>query len=148
MKYVPMVRVQLVREGTITSQTPLTSPGEVNAFIKPHLEDKDREYMVAILLDTRNRVLAVQDVAIGTLDTTPIAPREVFKAAILVGAASIILAHNHPSGDSSPSSNDIQVTGCLMKAGELLGIKVLDHIIVGDSFFSLKDKGYMDNRTS
>lgn len=144
MKYVPMVRVQLIREGTITAQNSLTTPGEVYAFIKLHLEDKDRECMVAILLDTRNRVLAVHDVSIGTLDTALITPREVFKAAILVGAASVILAHNHPSGDPHPSRNDVEITETLMKAGDLLGIKVLDHIIVGDSFISLKDKGLMD----
>ncbi len=128
----------------MVSAGPLTHPAVVNEFLKNHLEDKDREYFVALLLDIRNKVLAVHHVSIGTLNSTLITPRELFKAAILVGAASVILAHNHPSGDPLPSLEDIETTRNLAAAGKIIGIQVLDHIIVGEYCVSLRDRGFME----
>ena len=84
------------------------------------------------MLDVKNRVIGIHTVSIGTLNASLVSAREVFKAAILCNAASIILAHNHPSGDLTPSPEDIQVTDVLRKAGKLLDIEVLDHVIVGE----------------
>ena len=88
--------------------------------------------------------LGINTVSIGSLSTSIVHPREVFKAAILMGAANIILAHNHPSGDPSPSKEDIEITQRLAKAGEILGIEVLDHLILTPSgHISFKDKGLL-----
>ena len=91
-----------------------------------------REIMLSVLLTTKNHLIGVETVAIGSLNSTCLVPREVFKGAILANAASIILCHNHPSGDLTPSKEDIHMTEEMMKAGKLLGIKLLDHIIVSN----------------
>ena len=90
----------------------------------------DREYFVCLMLDGKNRISAIHTVSQGSLNQSIVHPRETFKAAILANAASIILAHNHPTGDLTPSREDLEVTRRLKEAGDLLGIKVLDHIIV------------------
>lgn len=96
-----------------------------------------------MMLDVKNRVIGIHTVSIGNLNSAIVSPREVFKAAILANAASIIVGHNHPSGDVTPSPEDIQVTTTLQQAGKLLGIEVLDHIIVGEegAHTSLKQMG-------
>src|SRR5204862_6543541 len=102
-----------------------------------------------VMLNTRRRLIGVQAVSQGTLDTLLVHPREVFKPAISAGAAAIILAHNHPSGDPTPSEADIKVTRDLIRAGQLLKIEVLDHVILGRAtldrskdFVSLRELGY------
>ena len=111
-------------------------------ILRRQLPLEDREVFVAVLIDTRNQVLGINTVSIGSLSSSIVHPREVFKAAILMGAANIILAHNHPSGDPSPSKEDIEITRRLTKAGEILGIEVLDHLILTDTgFLSLKKEG-------
>ena len=98
----------------------------------------------ALLMDTKNRVMRVVTVTIGTLDGSLVHPREVFKEAITASAASIIVAHNHPSGDPSPSREDKAVTLRLVECGKLLGIELLDHIIVGDNrYVSFKERGLL-----
>jgi DNA repair protein RadC len=97
-----------------------------------HIGQEDREHFVIIMLDTRNKLIGLHTVSIGTLNANLIHPREVFKAPIISNAASIILGHNHPSGDLEPSKEDYDVTDRLKKSGELLGIRILDHIIVSD----------------
>ena len=92
----------------------------------------DREHFVVVLLNTRLHVIGVSTIAIGPLDTCPAHCREVFKPAILAGAKSVILAHNHPSGDAMPSAEDVALTARMIQAGELLDIEVLDHVVIGE----------------
>jgi len=102
----------------------------------------DREHFKAVLLSTRHDVLAVEDVAVGGLNSAVIHPREVFKAAIRWSAAAVILVHNHPSGDAEPSADDLRITARLAEAGRVLGIEVLDHVVVGDGrYVSLRERG-------
>ncbi len=92
-------------------------------------------------LNTKNNITGINVVSIGSLNSSLVHPREVFKAAILGNAAAIILAHNHPSGDPSPSPEDLEITRRLVEAGKILGIEVLDHVIIGDRWESLKERG-------
>ena len=139
----PVFRVQLIRE--VGMERPqVDSPCDAAQILCRYLEHEDREHFVTLMMDVNNRIIGIHTVSIGTLNCAVISAREVFKAAILANAASIILAHNHPSGDVSPSPEDIQVTENLKKAGKLLDIEVLDHVIVGEDgkFSSLKRLGH------
>jgi DNA repair protein RadC len=101
-----------------------------------------RESFYLLLLDARHRVTGLRVVSVGGLDSAPVHPREVFGPAVREGAAAVVVAHNHPSGDPVPSAEDRRVTERLREAGELLGIALLDHVVVGDeSFFSFADGG-------
>lgn len=103
-----------------------------------------KEIFEILLLDTKNKIISIEQVSIGNLNSSIVHPREVFNPAIRRSAFSIILVHNHPSGDPSPSREDINITHRLMEAGDMLGIKVLDHIIIGyDNYYSLKQKNMM-----
>ena len=105
--------------------------------------DSDRECFVAIMLNTRRRVKGHYLVSIGTMDTILVHPREVFRLAIMTAASALVLAHNHPSGDHTPSEADIKVTSDLIRAGQLLKIEVIDHVVIGrPSFSSLRGLGY------
>jgi len=118
------------------------TPEEVVSLVKAGLKDKKKEHFQIILLDTRSRLIKTAGISIGSLDTSIVHPREVFKEALSASAASVIFVHNHPSGDPSPSDDDIKLTERLAKAGEILGIEVLDHVIIGnDCFLSLKREG-------
>lgn len=144
---IPSYRVQLVRESTLTCDCQpeaITSPQAVADVVMEHLRYQDREHFIILLLDTKNRIIGINTVSIGTLNASIVHPREVFKPALIMGANSIILIHNHPSGDPSPSSEDMDVTKRLVEAGNILGIAVRDHIIIGDGcFYSFKDKGLL-----
>jgi DNA repair protein RadC len=106
------------------------------------LGEFDREVFVVLSLDTKNRVLAVEATSVGSLSSTIVHPREVFKSAILANAAGIIVAHNHPSGDLEPSVDDLQLTDRLKDVGALLGIPLLDHVIIGNGqFYALAHQG-------
>ncbi|SMB92142.1 DNA replication and repair protein RadC [Desulfonispora thiosulfatigenes DSM 11270] len=119
----------------------IKSPEDVANLLMEKMRYLDREHFKVILLNTKGQVIKCETISIGTLNSSLVHPRELFKIAIRRSAASIILVHNHPSGDTSPSREDIQVTKKIMEAGKLLDIKVLDHIIIGDkSFLSLKEK--------
>lgn len=108
------------------------------------LSGKDREHFLAMHLDSKHRVVSVEIVSIGTLGSSMVHPREVFKAAILANSAAIICAHNHPSGDVTPSTEDHQILNRLAEAGRLLGIPVLDFLIVADdAFWSASEHGVM-----
>lgn len=108
------------------------------------MRDRKKESFLAILLDAKNRVIREIEVSTGSLTASFVHPRELFNPAIKESAASMILIHNHPSGDPTPSREDIELTKRLREAGELLGIKVLDHIIIGDGHHvSLAEMGYM-----
>jgi DNA repair protein RadC len=123
-------------------QPVLKSPEDVAAVVKSKLKGKKKEHFWVICLDTRNRLINCKPVSVGSLDTSIVHPREVFKEAVSSSAASVIFVHNHPSGDPEPSKEDVELTKRLAKAGEIIGIDVLDHIIVCDkSYLSLKAKG-------
>ena len=138
---VPAYKVMLVRDNTrIETETKfINSPGDVNKIIQSYLNGVDREHFVIVLLNRKNGIIGINTVSVGDLSSSIVHPREVFKPAIVAGAASIILAHNHPSGDPKPSLVDVRVTKRIKEAGDILGIEVLDHIIIGDGCYeSLK----------
>ncbi len=144
---VPVYRVQLVREGEqpLPERRQIQKPQDAAQLFSAFLQDKDREHFVVLMLDTKNRVIGLNVVSIGILDSALVTPREVFKPAILANAACVILCHNHPSGDPAPSPEDRQITRRLYDAGQLLHIEVLDHLIVGENgaFQSLKELGVL-----
>lgn len=110
--------------------------------LRPYFADKrDQEEMLVICLDTQLHVIRIVRVTRGTLDASLVHPREVFRPAIADCASCIMLAHNHPSGDTTPSWQDIAVTKRLKEAGEILGIRVVDHLIIGDSVYSMAESG-------
>ena len=109
---------------------------DVYTIFKGHFEAKDREEFVAVLLDGKNQVIGFNVVSVGSLTAALVHPREVFKPAILGNAAAIVLVHNHPSGDPEPSAEDRAITERLKQAGDLVGIRVLDHVVIGDGRFS------------
>jgi len=123
-------------------QPAITRPEDVYALLHHQLRDEKQEHVIVLLLNTKNRVMQQSTVTKGTLDSSLLHPREVFREAIRHSASSIILAHNHPSGDPTPSNEDIQITKRLHQAGQLVGIDLLDHVIIGDGrWVSLKVQG-------
>lgn len=120
----------------------IKSPGDVSALMMEKMRHYDREHFMVLNLNTKNQVIAEDTVSIGNLNASLVHPRELFKNAIKRSAAALILVHNHPSGDPSPSREDIDVTHRLTEAGKLLGIEILDHVVIGDlKYVSLKEKG-------
>jgi len=118
------------------------TPEEVVNLVRSRLKGKKKEYFLTLLLNTRNQLIKVAEISIGSLDSSIVHPREVFKEAISASAASVIFVHNHPSGDPTASEDDIKLTKRLAEAGEIVGIDVLDHIIIGDkNYLSLKREG-------
>jgi len=118
------------------------TPDEVVSLVRGRLKGKKKEYFLALLLDTRNQLIKLSEISVGSLDTNIVHPREVFKEAISASAASVIFVHNHPSGDPEASEDDIKLTKRLAEAGEIMGIDVLDHIIIaGNKYLSLKREG-------
>jgi DNA repair protein RadC len=115
-----------------------------HAFMYPKMREQKKERFVTLYLDTKNQILKKEVISIGSLNASIVHPREVFKNALELSSASVIMIHNHPSGDPSPSREDIMVTEKLVDGGKLLGIDVLDHIIIGDGrYVSLKDEGFI-----
>lgn len=122
----------------------IKGPADAAHLLMDEMRYLDREHFRTISLNTKNRVLAIDNVAVGSLNSSYVHPREVFKGPVRRSAAAVILVHNHPSGDPAPSLEDIQVTRRLVEAGKVLGIEVLDHLILGDgSFVSMKEKGLL-----
>ena len=144
-KTITRYRVALLREESTPYEAPQFCGNAEGAsqFLHQILSTWDREVMGAIFLDVRNRAIGYQLAYIGTLARAAVEPRGIFSAALLANAAGIILFHNHPSGDPSPSAEDLAFTRRMADAGELLGIRVLDHIVVGESpaFVSLRRRG-------
>lgn len=119
---------------------------EVADILMEELADEKKEYFLAINLNSKLQIESKSVVSIGSLDSAPVHPREVFAPAVRRGAAAVVVAHNHPSGDPSPSPQDIEVTKRLIEASGIIGIKLLDHVIVGNgSFISMKSEGYFDD---
>jgi DNA repair protein RadC len=130
-----------IGEPVVVGRT-LRSPRESAELLMRVLADQPTEVFAMLCLSTKHRIIAYHEVSRGTLDSTLVHPREVFKAALLANAAAIIVSHNHPSGDPSPTIDDIDVTRRLVAAGEILGILLLDHIVVGDGrYFSFNEAG-------
>jgi DNA repair protein RadC len=120
----------------------VTSPEAAADLLVPMLAGRDREHCAALVLDTKHRVIDAVPVSAGSVDHTFMAPREIFRDALLVNGSAVVLGHNHPSGDPEPSRDDEQVTGRLVRAGELVGVEVLDHLIVaGSRWVSLARRG-------
>ncbi|RXT08856.1 DNA repair protein RadC [Ammoniphilus sp. CFH 90114] len=144
-KRVNVVSIKMVKESSILySKRAVRSPEDAYDLLKGFLEDADREHFLVVNLCSKNRPNAIHVCHVGSLNCSIVHPREVFKSAILSNSASIIVAHNHPSGDTTPSREDIEVTRRLKQAGEILGIDLLDHLIIGeDKFFSLKENGQL-----
>jgi DNA repair protein RadC len=118
------------------------SAKDVARLMIPEMQSLDREHFKILLLNTKNHVIQIHTVSVGSLNASVVHPRECFRPAIAAQAASIILVHNHPSGDVEPSEEDISLTRRLVAAGDLIGIKVLDHVIIGGTkHMSLMDKG-------
>ena len=142
---VPVARLQLVMEGPANPHKALNCPAEVAALVADYLAGADREHFVAVLLDAKNHVLCITTVSIGTLSSALVHPRELYKAAILANAASVIVAHNHPSGDPTPSAEDLALTKRLTEAGQLLGIPILDSVTIGCAgrYHSAKEAGLL-----
>lgn len=145
-KRVDIVRiksVKMVKDGSVLySPRQISSPGDCVELARRIIDNSDREAFIVIALDSKNQPTAIETVSIGSLNASIVHPREVFKMAILSNAASIIIAHNHPSGNSYPSKEDIAVTKRLSDAGGILGISVIDHVIIGDDeYTSFKEQG-------
>ena len=140
-KYVPLVRLSMIREKKVPYAAETIDRSEKAAELAQRiLKGADKEYLLVISIDSKCRPLAVEIVSIGTVNATMAEAREVFKHAILVSAAAILLCHNHLSGDCTPSEEDRKITERMEKAGRLLGIPVEDHVIVGEGFFSFREE--------
>ena len=145
-KRIHILSLKLVREGSILYQTRrISSPKDAVGIGQQFLEDADREQVIVCCLDTKNQPLSISVVSMGILNSSLIHPREIFKTAILTNAASLILYHNHPSGETEPSKEDINITKRIKEAGVLMGIELIDHIIIGPEgrFLSLKEEGLL-----
>jgi DNA repair protein RadC len=143
-EYIPVYRVQLVRERTVTGEQrrSIRNPDDVVAILKDELLKSDREKLISVMLNAKNVVIGMEVVSVGSLTASVVTARELFKSAILASAAAVIISHNHPSGDPTPSQDDIRLTERISKAGELLGIKLLDHVIIGElGHYSFSDAG-------
>lgn len=144
---IPGFRIALVREpGVRLAERPqVRVPAEAAPLLAQYIGETDREVFVVALLTIRHRVLGLHTVSVGCLTSSLVHPREVFKPAILSGSAALLIAHNHPSGDPEPSAEDIALTRRLTAAGQLLGIEVLDHLVLGEAgrFVSLRERGVL-----
>jgi len=122
----------------------ISSPEDVYRLLYPGMRETKREIFIELCLDTKNQIIKQETISIGSLNANVVHPREVFKTAIRESAAHIIVAHNHPSGDPTPSREDIEITKKLVETGNIMGITVLDHVIIGDGrHFSMKEAGHI-----
>ena len=134
------LKTELAVRETAIDGTLLTSPEQVEAYMED-LRRAQQECFVAIALNTKNKVIEKHLISLGTLNSSLVHPRECFRALIHSNAATWICCHNHPSGDPTPSAEDIRITRQLVSAGEVMGIKLLDHVVIGDSALSLREAG-------
>lgn len=142
-KRVTKYRLELVKESSRVYEVSdkICSPSCIVGYIEEvfKLRSQAEEVMVMLVLDTKHKVVGAFEVSRGSLNASIVHPREIFKRALLLNGSAIVLSHNHPSGDSTPSQEDIRITKRLVDCGELLGITVLDHIIIGDRYMSFKE---------
>ena len=139
--------LKIIKEDSVPYEVPvIKSPAEVYQAAKQllALHEEPEEHFCILCLNTKNKIVGVHTISIGSLNASIVHPREVFKAAMLNNASAIICFHNHPSGDPEPSRDDIETTRRLVDAGEIMGIKVLDHIIIGEqTYLSMKEECLM-----
>lgn len=142
-KRVDVVSIKMVKESSfLYKNRRISSPKDVVELLRNFLEGADREQFITCCMDTKNQPTSINIVSVGTINSSLVHPREVFKTAILGNSSSIIVAHNHPSGDPLPSKEDIDITQRLKEAGRIIGIDLIDHVIIGeDRYVSLKEKG-------
>ena len=144
MEKIQIVSIKMVKEKNLEyGSSKISSPKDSANILKDFIGENDREALAVLTLDTKNKITSITIASVGSLNSSIVHPREIFKTAILANAASIIIGHNHPSGDASPSKEDISITLRLKECGKILGIELLDHIIIGDdnNYISLKEKG-------
>ena len=135
---------QSLEGGSLYDRYDIDNPRSVVKAIGASIRDKTKEHFKLIILNTRNKILTVAHISTGTISASLVHPREVFKEAIRRSASSVILVHNHPSGDPKPSEEDLRITRRLIDAGKIIGIEVLDHVIIGkDNFSSFKERGLL-----
>ncbi len=133
-------RVCLVRDGASYEIIKISKPADAHELVKDELVNSDREILLSVMLTVKNDLIGVETASIGSITASTTTPRDIFKSAILANAVAIIVCHNHPSGELIPSKNDIEITKQLIAAGDILGIKVLDHLIVSNQGYrSLRD---------
>lgn len=144
-KSLTVVRLQVVREEVkYYGVKKVTGPGDVAEVARKFIGSADREMFIALYLAADNRINSVHVISIGSLNQSVVHPRECFKAALLSNAMAVVFAHNHPSGSLKPSAYDKQITGVLKQCGDLLNIKVLDHLIINDKeHFSFSDNALL-----
>lgn len=144
-KRVDIVSLKMIKESSVLyANRRISKPNEIVDLLKAFLEDCDREKLIVCCLNTKNEPTSISVVSVGSLNTSIVHPREVFKTAVMSNSASIILAHNHPSSDLTPSKEDIDITERIKQGGNILGIKLLDHLILADGkYLSLLEKGYI-----
>ena len=137
-------KICMVKENDIEyPDVNISFPQTVADLVAKYVGTPDREMFIVLAVNVRNKITGIHTVSVGSLDTSIVHPREVFKFAILANASSIIVAHNHPSGDTTPSSDDIELTKRLKQASEILAIDLLDHIVLGHDgqYLSFRDRG-------
>ena len=141
--YIPKVQISMVKEIYVSNTAYRCSEDVANSEIaEKELRNSDREKFICIHFSINNKIISYEVVSMGSLTSSIVHPREVFKAAILANAASVLFMHNHPSGETEPSIDDIEITNRLCKAGSILGINILDHVIITrDSYLSFRQKG-------
>ena len=146
MRFIPRFDIRLVRDGRVATLEPtiIHHPSDTLTIVEAELSELAYERFVALALNTKNHLTAVLPVSNGSLNASIVHPRELFQRAILANCAALIVAHNHPSGDPSPSPEDIALTRKLVDAGLLLDIPVLDHLILGyGRYTSFKERGLL-----
>ena len=146
MRFIPRFDVRLVRDGRVATLEPtiIRRPEDTLPVLEAELSELGYEKFIALALNTKNHVTAVLPVSSGSLNASIVHPRELFQRAILANAASIIVCHNHPSGDPTPSPEDIALTRKLVEAGQLVDIPILDHVILGyGKYSSFKEMGLL-----
>jgi len=142
-KRIDIVSIRMVRDSSVLYPVrQINSPCDAARVFRQFIGDADREQFVVCNLDVKNQPLSLHIASVGTVSSSLVHPREVFKAALLSNASSVVLGHNHPSGDPTPSREDREVTKRLVEAGRLVGIEVLDHVILGgERHVSLREEG-------
>ena len=146
----PRYRIMLVKEpeAAFTTYPRYGNSRELFEAFREEFSTLDREYFFLITLDAKNRTIGYHTISVGSLSSSIVVPREVFKPAILESSAAVVFMHNHPSGDSAPSREDRECTNRLASAAKILGIRVLDHIVFGESdYFSFADAGLLTDLT-
>jgi DNA repair protein RadC len=141
---IPMYKISMIRDGSVCAErTVVARSQDLSPLLEEYFKGHDREEMLAVLLDAKHKIVGLHTVSIGSMSLSIVHPRETFKAAIVGSAAAITLAHNHPSGDPTPSKEDRELTERLKQTGQLLGIPVLDHVVLGDGerYYSFADNG-------